>query len=281
VKRFTLGVALSSLALSTVLIALPARAGAAAPAAATAASIPGLRTSGTLTFGTNFPYPPMEYFTGDNADVQTGADVDLGKAIATHLGLKASFSDVTDFGTIIIGLQSHHYDAIISSLNETPDRAKVMAFIPYANVGQSILVRKGNPLHTQKVADLSGQKVGVQSGTVELDTLNNANSDLSRLHKPLIQIFKFPQDATAVLGLQTGRFTAIMEDYPVAAYNATQRPQVFQIAGQQIAPSPYAMAFRKSDTTLRVKVSQALAAMRKDGTYIKILKKYGLQQAAL
>jgi polar amino acid transport system substrate-binding protein len=121
----------------------------------------------------------------------------------------------------------------------------------------------------------------VQSGTVELDTLNSANSDLSRRHKALIQIFKFPQDATAVLGLQTGRFTAIMEDYPVAAYNATQRPSVFQIAGQQIATSPYAMAFRKSDIALRVRVNQALTAMRKDGTYLKILKKYGLQQAAL
>ena len=271
-KRLTL-----VLALAAAIMVLPAHASATSPAA----SIPGLKTPGNIIFGINFPYPPMEYFTGDNADIPTGADVEISRDIASMLHLKWSYFNVQDFGTIFAGLQSHRYDAIISSLSETPDRAKVVNFVPYANVGQSILVRKGNPLHIHTVADLSGQKVGVQSGTTELDTLNAENVILAKKHKPLIQIFKFPQDATDVLGLHTGRFVAIMEDYPVAAYNATQQPSIFQVTGQQIGATPYAMAFRKQDTVLRDDVSKALATLRKNGTYMKILKKYGLSQAAL
>lgn len=270
-KRLTLVLALA-LALAAAITVLPARVSASTPAAA----IPGLKTPGTIIFGINFPYPPMEYFTGDNANIPTGAEVDLSRAIAAQLHLKWAYFNVQDFGVIIAGLQSHRYDAIISALNETPDRAKVVSFVPYANVGQSILVRKGNPLHIKAVADLSGQKVGVQSGTTELDTLNAENQTLAKQHKPLIQIFKFPQDATDILGLRTGRFVAIMEDYPVAVYNATQQPAVFQVAGQQINASPYAMAFRKQDTTLRADVSKALATLHANGAYTKILKKYGL-----
>ncbi len=88
---------------------------AAAPVAAPA----GLKTSGTLTIGTNFGYPPMEEFTGANADVPSGADIDLGRALASEMGLKANFLNITDFGTIIIGLQGHKFDIIMSSMNVT------------------------------------------------------------------------------------------------------------------------------------------------------------------
>jgi len=241
----------------------------------------GLRTAGTLTFGTNFPYAPMEYYTGANTDIPTGADVDLGRAIAARLHLKAAFVPVNDFGAIILGLNAHHYDVIISSMNETPDRARVVSFVPYATVGQSILVRRGNPRHISSVADLAGQTVGVQSGTTELDTLTAENKVLARHGKAAIRILSFPQDATAILGLRSGRFGAIMEDYPVAAYNATLNPTVFQVAGQQISPAPYAMAFRKDEGGLRVSVSSALATMRANGAYIRILTHYNLRQAAL
>src|SRR5581483_8924161 len=131
------------------------------------ASIPGLKTPGTLTFGTNFGYPPMEMYTGAGANIPTGADVELGQQIAARLHLKVVFINVTDFGTIIPGLNAHRWDIVLSSMNVTPDRAKLVNFVKYMNVGQSILVRAGNPLHIQTLADLSGKKVAVQNATTE------------------------------------------------------------------------------------------------------------------
>src|SRR5436305_1868920 len=94
------------LALATLMLALPAHASADAPAA----SIPGLRTPGTITYGTNFGYPPMEMLTGPNANIRTGADVDLGKQIAGRLHLRSSFVNVTDFSVMVPGLQAHRWD---------------------------------------------------------------------------------------------------------------------------------------------------------------------------
>ncbi len=280
-KRFTLGVALSSLALSTALIALPARAGAAAPAAATAASIPGLKTPGTLTFGTNFGYPPMEIFANGDPSKPTGADVELGMAIAAKLHLTPSFFNVTNFGVIITGLQSRRWDIILSSLNITPGREKTMNFIPYANVGQSILVRKGNPEHIMGLSDLSGKSVAVQTSTVEVDSINAQNKVLLSKHKAQIKLSVFPEDTTGIQGLATGRFDAVVTDYTVAVYNATKRSNVFQLAGQQFAPAPYGMAFRKSDKALLSAVNGAFNALRKNGAYAKIMTKYGLGQAII
>lgn len=246
-----------------------------------AASIPGLRTSGTITFGTNFGYPPMEYFAGQNGTIQTGADVDLGTKIAARLHLKAAFVNVTDFGVIFTGLQSHRWDVIISSVNETPSRAKLYNFVPYMNVGQSILVRKGNPEHISTVADLSGKNVSVQTSTTEADTLTAENKTLNAQHKTPINVAAFAEDTTAVQGLVTGRYVAVLEDYPVVVYHATQQPALFQQAGKQFAATPYAVTFRKSDTVLRAQVAAALQSLRKDGTYKAILKKYGLSQASL
>jgi len=281
VKRYTLGLALASLALSTALVALPARVSATVPGITPAASIPGLKTPGTLTFGTNFGYPPMEIFANGDISKPTGADVDLGRAIATKLHLTPSFFNVTDFGVIITGLQSHRWDIILSSLNVTPGREKTMNFIPYANVGQSILVRKGNPGHITTLADLSGKSVAAQTSTVEVDSINAQNKVLLSKHKAPIKLSVFPEDTTGIQGLATGRFDAVVTDYTVAVYNATKRSTLYQLAGKQFAPAPYGMAFRKSDRALLSAVKGAFDALRKDGSYARIMNKYGLGQAIL
>lgn len=271
-KRWTL-----VLALAASLAVLPAHVSAKAPHA----SIPGLKTPGTLTFGTNFGYPPMEMYTGAGADVPTGADVDLGKEIAKRLHLNVTFVNVTDFGTIIAGLQARRWDVILSSMNVTPARSKVVNFIAYASVGQSIVVRKGNPDHIQTLADLSGKNVAVQIGTTEADAVAAENKILAKQHKPQINLKTFPEDTTALQGVQQGRFVADLEDYPVAVYNATTLPKVYQIAGKQFGTAPYGMAFRKSDSALRMAVNGVFQQMRKDGTYVKIFKKWHLSQAVL
>jgi len=187
---------------------------------------------------------------------------------------------VTDFGVIITGLQSHRWDVILSSLGVTPARAKVLNFVPYMNVGQSILVRAGNPEHILTISDLSGKSVGMQIGTTEEASAKAENQVLVSQHKALITISTFPEDTTAVQGLTSGRFDAVLDDYTVASYYAKLRPNLLQVTGKQFGATPYAMAFRKSDTVLQTAVAGALQAMRKDGSYAKILKKYDLSQAA-
>lgn len=241
----------------------------------------GLKVSGTLTIGTNFGYPPMEDFTGANANVPFGADVDLGRALAAKMGLKANFLNITDFGTIIIGLQQHKFDMIMSSMNVTPARAKQVNFVSYFLAGQSIVVKKGNPKHISTLADLSGQAVSMQAGTTEVDAANAANVALKKAGKSQITIKTYQQDTTALQQVALGRVSAELTDYPVAVYDSTKFSNQFQIAGKQYAALPYGIAIRKSDPSILKAVNAAFKLVVKDGEYLTILKKYHLEQGAI
>ncbi len=250
---------------------------AAAPVAAPA----GLKVSGTLTIGTNFGYPPMEEFTGANADVPAGADIDLGRALASEMGLKANFLNITDFGTIIIGLQGHKFDIIMSSMNVTAARSKQVNFVPYFLAGQSIVVAKGNPKHINSLADLSGQAAAMQAGTTEVDAVNAENLKLKAAGKPLITIKVYQEDPTALQQVGLGRVAAELTDYPVAVYYSTHFASRYQIAGKQFNALPYGIAIRKSDPAIKTAIQTSFNLLRKNGQYAAILKKYDLSQGAL
>jgi polar amino acid transport system substrate-binding protein len=241
----------------------------------------GLKSSGTLTIGTNFGYPPMEDFTGSSANVPYGADIDLGRALAAKMGLKATFLNITDFGTIIVGLQQHKFDIIMSSMNVTPARSKTVNFVPYFLAGQSIVVKKGNPKHIQTLADLSGQAVSMQSGTTEVTAAEAENTKLKAAGKAEIVIKTYSEDPVALQQVALGRVTAELTDYPVAVYDSTHFATRYQIAGKQFAALPYGIAIRKTDPSILKAVSAAFKAVQKDGEYLAILKKYQLQQGAL
>jgi len=254
---------------------------ASAHGAAPVTPPPGLLTSGTLTFGTNFGYPPMEELVGKSGTIQSGADVEIGRAIAAKMGLHAAFINITDFGVIITGLQSHHFDAIISAMNITPGREKTLDFVPYFNAGQSIVVKKGNPLHITSLADLSGRTISVQSGTVEFASANAENAILKKQGKPQMGIKSYGEDAIALQQLARGRTDAELTDYPVAVYDSTQFGNMYQIAGQQWGATPYGIAVNKSDTALYKAIAAAFNLVKSDGEYAKILAKYDLSQGAL
>jgi polar amino acid transport system substrate-binding protein len=273
-KRFLAAIAV--IALITVL-PLQSPAQGAAPIKAP----PGLKTSGVLTVGTNIPYPPMESYTGANQDVPTGADIDIAKALAGKMGLRADFVDIPNFDTIIPALQAKRFDIIMSSMGITPDRAKVLNFIPYFVAGESIVVVKGNPKHILKIGDLSGLTAGVQASTTESDSLAAENKVLKAAHKPLISIQSYKQDSDALQQLILGRINAYLTDFPVAAYYVSKRSSQLQFGGQQFATQTYGIAVRKSDPALLNALKKALVLVRKDGEYTKILKSYGLQQGAL
>ena len=232
--------------------------GSAAHGAAPVPAPTGLKAAGTLTIGTNFGYPPMEEYSGANANIPAGADIDLGRALAAEMGLKANFVNVEDFGTIIAGLNSHRFDIIMSSMNVTPARSKVVNFVPYFLAGQSIVVAKGNPKHIQSLADLSGMVVTMQSGTTEVDAANAENAKLKAAGKPQIVLKTFDEDPVALQQVATGRAVAELTDYPVAAYDTLQFPTRYQIAGKQYAVLPYGIAIRKSDPSILSAVKRRL-----------------------
>jgi polar amino acid transport system substrate-binding protein len=247
----------------------------AAGLAATAGASAGHRSAGTLKWCSDITYPPEEFFKGTTP---MGSDIDIGTEISKRLGLTAEFKNTT-FDSIIPALLAKRCDAIISGMNDTAERRKAVAFVDYLSVGQSLMVKKGNPHHIVKLVDLTGRRVSVEAGTTNRTFLAATSKQLQKAGKKSITIVTFPKDTDAAAALRTGRVDAYYGDSPVVAYYIEQDP-TFAFGGQPINPIPVGIAMRKGDS-LVAKVRRAVHGMYSDGTMERILAKWKMGAFAL
>lgn len=254
-------------------LALVALAGLAMAATGTAA--PAWQSAGTLTFCTDATYPPEEFFQGTKL---VGSDIDIGNEVAKRLGMKAKFQN-TGFDGIIAALFAKKCSVIISGMNDTATRRKQVAFVDYLAVGQSLMVKKGNPKGIKTLADLSDKTVSVEVGTTNKVFLDEASAALKKKGKPTIKIATFPHDTDAANALKTGRVDAYFGDSPVVAYYI-QRDSTFGFAGSPVNPIPVGMAIRKGDPLIG-KVQKQVTAMYADGKMASILAKWKMSAFAL
>jgi ABC-type amino acid transport/signal transduction systems, periplasmic component/domain len=247
-----------------------------------------LVVAGHLTICSDVPYPPQEFFDANGNP--TGSDIDIGTEIANRLGLKVAVQN-TVFDTIIAALDGNKCDIIISAQNITADRLKQVDMIPYFHAGQSFVVAKGNPDGIAATTDLCGKSVGVESGTTEADHLNGTGNykpadGLSNkcvaAAKAKIDVQPFAKDSDALLALQSGKVSAYFTDSPVAGYYTVQQPTLFDlVSGLVLDDVKEGISVGKANTGLESGVKTALQSMIDDGTYVKILTKYGVQADAV
>src|SRR5438874_1336524 len=150
------------------------------------------------------------------------------------------------FAAAVVTLAAKKCDAIISGMNDTAERRKQVDFTDYLQVGQSLMVKKGEPSHLSNLASLAGKSVSVESGTTNRDFLAAQSAKLVKAGKKAINIKTFPKDTDAASALKAGRVDAYFGDAPVAVYYAS-KDKSFQVAGSPIAPIPIEIATRKGD----------------------------------
>ncbi|HTX91891.1 MAG TPA: transporter substrate-binding domain-containing protein [Anaerolineales bacterium] len=266
------------------------------PAPTPVASIPAdsLAQKNHLLICTDFPYPPQEFFD-ENGNPQ-GLDVEIGNEIAVRLGLQVQYVNSV-FDTIIAAVTSGKCDIIISAQNITADRSKQISQIPYFKAGQSMVAAKGNPDNINTTLDLCGKAAAAESGTTEADYLQGtgdyAGKGLSKActdaGKPAIDVVVTQKDTDALQQLQAGKVAVYFADSPVAAYYTVQHPDQFQLVGQVLEPinEGIGVPCGQADCTgaalspVGQAVKAALDSMIADGTYLKILTKWNLQDSAV
>ncbi len=249
------------------------------PATPTVAAPTDLITSGTLTVGSDTTYPPQEYI--DTATNQaTGFDVDLITAIAQRMGLQAKVV-TTSFDTIINSLVAKRFDVVISAVSVTPERQKKVDFVPYFNAGESLSVKAGNPLNIKSTADLCGQKVGVQNGTIEQTDLNTANDACKKAGKPAIEITALTNQTDVIQLLASGRVVATYQDSPVTDYYNKQHAGQFTVGGSVVNAGIEGIVVRKGDTSMFNAIQTAFNQLKANGTYNSLIQKWGLTNEAI
>lgn len=254
-------------------------AGASTASAAVEKLVPAaIKAKGTITVAADASYAPNE-FIGSDGHTVVGMDADLSKALAGVMGLKANIVNAT-FDTIIPGLAAGKYDMGASSFTDTKAREKVVDFVDYFQAGTSFFTKASGGTSVTGLADLCGKSVSVESGTTEESDAKGQSTKCKSAGKPAVNVLVFPTQSAANLALSSGRAQLSMADSPVAAYQVKQSNGVFKITGQTYGRAPYGLAIPKK-SGLAPAVLAALKALQSNGTYAKILKKWGIQAGAI
>lgn len=248
------------------------------PASIVPASI---KQSGVLRIGSYFQNPPWSSYAAD--DNRLGIDVDLMTAITQVLGLKAEWIDMNWDG-LRPALQTHRFDAVAANMYDYTDRQAQVTFVDYVNDGDCAAVLKGDAANVTSIESLAGKTVGVSRGSsAEIQSPKLNDKLTSQGLQPMV-ISEFPDDPSSFLALRAGRIYAYMGEAASVAYQCkiAQNGELFSpVLPGLLSGVMCGVVVNKDDTALANAIKAALDQLMQNGTYGKILAKYGMTAGAL
>ncbi|MFF7166272.1 ABC transporter substrate-binding protein [Streptomyces sp. NPDC008086] len=249
-----------------------------------------IQDAGVIKAGTNAEYAPMEFQEGGKI---VGVDPDIAAALGEKLGVEFQFTSGS-FDGLITALNSGRYDVAMSSITDTPqrqegldDKGKKLGpgvdFVDYFTAGTAVYVQKGNPKKINSIEDLCGQTAAVQRGTTYEKALQTQSKACTDDGKKKINIESFENDTEAQTRVKSGGAVAGVNDYPVAVDLARKSGggNDFEVVGEQVDAGPFGIAVNKENKQLTAALEEAVNAIIEDGTYKKILEKWGAESGAI
>ncbi|WP_212625389.1 transporter substrate-binding domain-containing protein [Pseudomonas sp. PP3] len=224
-----------------------------------------------LRIGIEAAYPPFAFKTPDNKLV--GFDYDIGEALCAKLNATCKWIEI-EFDGLIPSLKVKKIDAAISSVSITEERLKSVDFTSsYYRLPARVVARKNGGIENV-TSDLADKRIGVQRAT------NFDRYATERFEPAGAKIIKYGSQNEVFLDLLSGRLDAAL------AGSVAVEEGLFKVSGgsdYHFVGEPFTeekyfgtgagIAVRKNDP-LAQELSQALAAIRADGTYDSIRKKY-------
>ena len=225
-------------------------------------------TEGKLTMSTNATFPPYEMLADDGSF--EGIDVEVAGAIAEKLGLELQIDDMS-FDAALLAVQgdSPKADIVMAGVTVTEDRQLVMNFSDsYATGIQVVIVKEGSDI--KSIDDLEGKKIGTQMGTTGYiycsDTPENGGYGEEN-------VIAYDSGITAVQALVNGQVDCVVIDNePAQAY--VKANAGLSILDTEFTNEDYAIGMNKGNACLLAAVNAAMAELKADGTFQKIVDKY-------
>lgn len=222
------------------------------------------------------------YGFADPAGKLTGAAPELARRVFSDLGVEELEGVLTEFASLIPGINARRFDAIVAGQFITPERCQEILFAdPFYCALQAFAVKSGNPLGIQTYEDVAANnaKLGVLSGAVEADQAKDAGV-------PDGQISVFPDPVSGFEGVQAGRVDAFaltsisinwhIKEHPESGLEATE-PFTATIGGEeQVGCGGF--GFRKEDAALRNAFNEKMLELMENGEAAKIVGPFGFSE---
>lgn len=217
------------------------------------------------------PYPP--FFSPDASGNWTGWEVELIGAICAEAKLECELTPIPWDG-LIPALTSKKIDAIMNSMSITEERMKSIDFSDkYYNTPTAVIGPKGEAFDATPEG-LKGKIVGVQVSTTHAAYVKKHFTEAA-------EIKEYQTQDEANQDLVAGRIDATQADsialneFLKTEQGATCCDLKGMVAEDlEILGPGVGAGLRKEDTELKGKINAAIKAIRDNGTYEAITKKY-------
>lgn len=226
---------------------------------------------GSLRIATEPTFRPFE--SEDANGKLVGFDIDLAKALAADLGVKAEFVTV-DWNSIIPTLLSRKADVIMSGMTITDERKRTLDYSdPYFHTITCLLLSKKKAPGVTGVAQLNvkGRKIVVKEGTT--------GHFAAEKTCPKAEIIAVATEVDAAREVVLGRADAFLYDLWSIRQHNKNHPEETYVIAEPVTKEPYGIALRKGDSEAREWLNRTLRAMRADGRLQELYEKYGLENA--
>ncbi|MGV9579309.1 ABC transporter substrate-binding protein [Streptomyces sp. NPDC003509] len=236
-----------------------------------------VRASGTLSLASSVGAPPGAFYEEDGRTL-AGADIDFADAVARKLGLRLK-REVASFEAILPALGSGKYDLGTGNFGVTEERRRTIDFVTYINDGQGFAVRDDSDL--KKVTDLTqlcGLTVGTGAGTTFEATLEENRHRCADAGKKPYEVKTYADQAAVWISLRQGRSDVLMSTINGLRYAVAQQEGLRFL--NEFKRLDVGFAFKKG-TPLAPAFQAAVNALKADGTYDRILKKWGTSESAI
>lgn len=217
-----------------------------------------------------------------------GEAVAVAREVFSRMGIEEIEGVLTEFGSLIPGLNAGRFDVITAGMYVNPTRCEQVLFAdPEYSIGDALIVEAGNPLDLHSYEDIAANPdatVGTGAGYLENDYMTAVGVSED-------QIVNFPDDPSGFAGLQAGQIDAWTGTRPtLLKLLETAGTDEFEIADPFTQPviggesiiSYGAAAFRYEDQEMRQEFNEHLAAVKEEGMLVELIGQFeGFDEGAL
>nr|WP_315426035.1 basic amino acid ABC transporter substrate-binding protein [uncultured Albidiferax sp.] len=217
-----------------------------------------------LVVGSSATYRPFAYESPSKEIV--GYDVDIIKAVAQKAGLQIKIVN-TPWTGIFAALNNGDVDLVISGVTINDKRKQSYDFTaPYFEARQLIAVPQASTVKTLK--DLAGKKIGVVTGSTGDDIssreFGKTNPDIRR----------FESTPVVIAELANSGLDAAIGDNGVIAFRVQEHKQLKTVNDPSFPKEFFGIVVKQGNKALLDKLNTGLAAVKADGSYATIYKKW-------
>ena len=210
------------------------------------------KASDKLTVGMELAYPPFE-MTDEHGN-PSGVSVDLAQALGKFTGREVQIENIP-FDGLIPALKTGKIDLIISSMTETPERAKSIDFSdPYLKTGLCLLVGRNSTVQSIQDLDQPGKTVAVKQGTT------GHNFTVAKVKQARVLVLD--KEAACVLEVVQGKADAFIYDQMSTYQNWKRNPDTTRALLKPFKEEAWAIGVRKGNPELLAKVNEFLKDFR-------------------